>query len=119
MLHQEVGAVLLGSDRIRRGFGHALHDLHVDYIEFVAAGSALVGADLALDDHARFLRQVLIASKTSGRNGVLGDDALNDSGAIAKLRKQQFPALAQVVEPAADGDRLAVVLADFCDGSNG
>ena len=39
MLHQEIGAVFFGSDRVRRGFRHTLHDLHVGDIEFVAAGS--------------------------------------------------------------------------------
>ena len=87
-------------------------------VEFVSAGRALVGANFAFDDHARFLRQRLDRVEDFRRNGVLRHDALNDAGAVAKLRKQQLPALAQVVEPAADGDGLAVVLADFCDGGD-
>ena len=52
MLHQEIGAVLFGRDGIRVGLRNALHDLHIQHVEFVAAGSALVGANFAFDDHA-------------------------------------------------------------------
>ena len=100
-------------------FGHALHDLHVGDIEFVAAVGALVGANFAFDDHARFLGQRLDGVENFGRDRVLRHDALNDAGAVAELREQQLSALAQVVEPAADGDGLALVLADFCDGGDG
>ena len=34
-----------------------LHDLDVGNVEFVAAGGALVGADFAFHDDARFLRE--------------------------------------------------------------
>ena len=56
-----------------------------------------------------------MASKTSG-NGVLWHDALDDAGAVAKDGEQQLAGFAEIVEPAADGDRLAVEFADFCDG---
>jgi hypothetical protein len=52
------------------------------------------------------------------RHGVLWDYALNDAGAVAKLREEQLAAFAQVIEPASDGNRLAVVFTDFCDGGN-
>ena len=117
MLHQEVGAVLFGRDGIRIGLGNALHDLHVRDIEFVSAVRALVGADFAFDDHTGFLGESLDRFEDFGRDGVLRHNALNDAGAVAKMREQQFAALAQVVEPAADGDGLAFVLADFGDRS--
>ena len=115
VLHEEIGAVFFGRDGIRIGFRHALHDLHVRNVKLVSAVGALVGADFAFDDHAGFLGQGLDRVEHFRRDRVLGHDALNHARAVAKLREQQLPALAQVVEPAADGDRLAFVLADFCD----
>ena len=60
-----------------------------------------------------------MASKTSGGDGIFRDDALDDAGAIAKLREEKFAAFAEVVEPSANGDGLALVFADFCDGADG
>jgi hypothetical protein len=60
-----------------------------------------------------------MASKTSGRDGVFRDHALYDARAVAKLGKKKFAAFAEVIEPSADGDGLAFVLADFCDGADG
>ncbi len=108
----------LGVIGIRIVLGDPLHDLNVGDVEFVAAGRALVGTDLALDNHARLLREAFDRIEHFRRDGILGDDALNDAGAVAKLRKQEFPAFAQVVKPAANGDGLAVVLADFRDSGN-
>ena len=45
-------------------------------------------------------------------------NTLDRSRAVAKDRKQQLPALAQVIEPPLQGDRLALVLADRGDGGN-
>ena len=59
MIHEEVDAMLFRSDRIRIGFGDALHDLNVGHVEFEAAGSALIGAHFAFDDDARLLREAL------------------------------------------------------------
>ena len=56
-----------------------------------------------------------MASNTSGGDGVFRDHSLDYSGAVAKIGEQQFAAFAQVVEPAANGDGLAFVLADFSD----
>ena len=108
----------LGVIGIRRRLRDALHDLHVGHIELVAAVGALVGADFAFDDDARFLGQRLDGVEYFRRDRVFRNNALNDSRAVAKLREQKLSALAQVVEPAADGDRLAFVLADFCDGGD-
>ena len=103
---------------IRVALGHPLHDLHIRDVQFVAAGSALVGAHLAFNNDTRFLGQALYRVEDFGRDRILGHDALNNTRAIAKLREQQLPTLAQVVEPAANGDALAFVLADFDDRSD-
>ena len=110
--------MFLRGDGIGIGLGHALHDLHVGHVEFESTGRAFISADFAFDDDARFLRQRLDRIEHFRRDRILGDDTLNDAGAVAKLRKQKLPAFAQVVKPAADSDRLAVVLADFCDSSD-
>ena len=51
-----------------------------------------------------------------GGYGGFGDDALDGAGAVAKDGEQQLAARAQVVEPAAQGDGLAFVLAEGGDG---
>ncbi len=55
MLHEEVDAVLLEGDGVGVGLGDALDDFDVFHVELKAAGSALVGADLAGDDDRRLL----------------------------------------------------------------
>ena len=111
--------MFFGSDGIGIAFGHALHDLDVRDVEFIAAGSALIGADLAFDDDAGFLGEALDGVEDFGRDGVLRDYSLDDAGAVAKLREKKLAAFAEVVEPSANGDGLAFVLADFCDGADG
>ena len=113
MFHEEIGAVLFGSDRVGRGLGNALDHLHVRNIEFVPAVRALVGTNFAFDDHAGFLRERFDRVEDFRRDGVLGNNALNDARAVAELGEQELSTFAQVVEPATDGDRLALVLADF------
>src|ERR1700690_356296 len=119
VLHQKIDAMLFGSDGIRSRFGHALHDFHVRDIEFVAARSALVGANLAFDDDAGFLGEALDGLEHFGRNRIFRDYALDDAGAVAKLGEKKLAAFAQVVEPSSDGDGLALVCADFCDSADG
>ncbi len=118
VLHQEVGAVFLGSNRVRRRLRHALHDLHIRHIELVAAMGPLVGANLAFDNDARLLRQGLDRIEHFRRDRVLRHNPLNDARAVAKLREQQLATFAQVVEPTADRDRLAFMLADFGNRSD-
>ncbi len=118
MLHQELDAVLLGRDGIRIVRIDALQNLRIADVHLVAAGSALVGAHLAGDDHAGFLGQALDRLEQFGRDRVLGDDALDDAAAVAENGEQQFAALAQVVEPAANGDGLTFVLANFANGGD-
>ena len=119
VLHQEVDAMFFGRDRIGIGFGDALHDLDVRDVEFVAAGSALVGADFAFDDDAGFLSEAFDGVEDFGRNCVLRDHALDDAAAVAELGEEEFAAFAEIVEPSADGDGLAFVFADFCDRADG
>ena len=45
--------------------------------------------------------------------------ALDGSGAVAKDGEEQLAALAEVVEPTAQGDGLAFVLAEGGDGCDG
>ncbi len=113
VLHKKFNTVFLGSDRIGIGLGDLLQHLHIGNVEFVAAGSPLVGTYFALDNHTRLLREPLQSVKRLGRDCILQDNALNDPAAIPKDREQEFPALAQVVEPASNGDGLSLVLADL------
>ena len=111
--------MLFGSDRIGIGLGHALHDLDVRDIEFIAAGGALIGADLAFDDDAGFLREAFDGVEDFGRDSVFRDYALDDAAAVAELGKEEFAAFAEVVKPSANSDGLAFVFADFCNRADG
>ena len=63
--------------------------------------------------------RLLMASNSSGETWLLHHHALDDAAAVAELREQQLAAFAQVVKPAANGDRLAFVLADVADRGDG
>ena len=105
--------MLFGRDRVGIGFRHALQDLNVGDIEFVAAGGALIGANFAFDDDAGFLGETFDRVEDFGRDGVFRNYALDDAAAVAELREEKFAAFAEVVEPSANGDGLAFVFADF------
>src|ERR1700687_246775 len=111
--------MVFGRDRIRGGFRNALNDLDVRHVEFVAPWRALVGANFTLYDHARFLREALDGVEEFGRHSGFWGYPLDDAGAVTKLREEELAAFAQVVEPSADGDGLAFVLAYFCDRADG
>ena len=49
-------------------------------------------------------------------DGGFGDDALDGAGAVAEDGEEELAGLAQVVEPAAEGDGLADVLLEVGDG---
>src|SRR6267143_2078156 len=115
VLHQEIDAVFLGCDRVWIGLGDLLKNLHMGHVKFITARSPLVRAHLALDDHARLLRESFQRVKGFRSNGVLGDHPLNESAAVPKDREQKLAALTQVIEPASDGDGLTVVLTYFCN----
>ncbi len=118
VLHEEVDAMLLERDGIGIGLGHALDDLDVFNIELKAARGALVGADLAGDDDRRLLREAFEGLEDCRRHALDVRDALHGSRAVAKDGKQQLAALAEVVEPSAQRDGLAFVLAESGDGGN-
>src|SRR5689334_2095777 len=104
VVHQEIRAMLFGRDRIWLRLGNPLDNLDIRDVKFVSAWSALVGADLAFDDDAGFLCQILQRVECLRGNGVFRHDSLYLSAAIAKYGKEQFAALAKVVQPAANGD---------------
>src|SRR5258706_13386357 len=111
--------MFFGSEGVRGRLGDPLHDLDVRDVEFIAPRSALVGADFALDDDAGFLGESFDSVEDFGGDGVLRDYALDNARAVAKLREQELAAFAEVVEPSANGDRLAFVGADLCDRADG
>jgi hypothetical protein len=115
MLHQKINAMLFQRDWEGIALRDSLDDLYVGNIEFVAAGGPLVSADFAFHDDTRLLRETLHRVENVGWNGTLRYNALNHTGAIAKLRKEKLPALAKIVEPAANGDGLTFVFANFSD----
>ena len=118
MLHEEVDAVLLESDGVGVGLGDALDDLEVFNVELVAAGGALVGADFAGDDDAGFLGEAFEGLEDLGGDALDVGHALDGAGAVAKDGEEQLAALAEVVEPSAEGDGLAFMLADGGDGGD-
>ena len=118
VLHQEVDAVLLERDGVGIGLGHALDDLEVFDVELISARRALVGAHLAGDNDARLLREAFECLEDFGRNALDVGYALDGAGAVAKDGKEQLAALAQVVEPSAQGDGLAFMLAEGGDGGD-
>ena len=118
LVEQEVHAVFLELDGKGRGFGNSLDDLNFTDADFVAAGSALLGADFASDDDAGFLRQALESFEGFGIF-LQGADALNDAGAVTENGEHQLAGFANIVEPAADGDFLAVVLTCVFNRDNG
>ena len=64
--------MVFGRDGIRIALRDALEDLDVGDIEFVASGSALIGADFAFDDDARFLGEAFDGVEDFGGTAFLG-----------------------------------------------
>ena len=118
VVHQKVGAMLLGRDRIRVAFRHALHHFQVLQVHLEAAGRALVGADLASDDNGGFLGQVLDGLEQFFRQGGLHGHALHQAVAVAKDRERDLSGAAQVVQPAGNLHAFAGVLGGFGDGDS-
>jgi hypothetical protein len=119
MLHEEVDAVLFGRDGEGCGLGDEVDDLDVRHVELEAGGGAGVGADSASDDDGGLLGEGLDAVEDLGWDGGTGDDALDGAGAVAEDGEEELAALAHVVEPAAEGDRLADVVGERGDGGDG
>ena len=93
VFHEKIDAVLLGCNGVGVGLGNALNNLEAFNIEFEAAGSALVGADLAGDDDAGFLSEALECLEDFGRDTLDVGDALDGSSAVTKDGKEQLAAL--------------------------
>ena len=64
-------------DGIRLAVGHALHHFRLRHIQFVAAGRALIGADFASNDDARFLCKIFYLVENFQRHSIFGDYALH------------------------------------------
>ena len=118
-LHEELDAMLLGRDRIRIVLWHTLDNLNLLDIQLKPALRPLIRADLAGDDDTRFLRKPLQGLEYFRRDTGLMGNSLDRSGPVAKDREEQFAAFAHVVKPAAQGDGLALVRADFANCGNG
>jgi hypothetical protein len=99
MVEQEIDAVLFELDGVGIGLVDFLHDVDFADADFVAAGSALLGADLSGDDDAGFVREAFEGGE-GGRIFFQRDNTLDDAGAVAKDGEQQLAGFAQVVEPA-------------------
>src|ERR1035441_2360702 len=93
--------------------------LDVRDVEFIAAGGALIGAHSSFHDDAGFLGEAFDGVEDFRRNGIFRHYTLNDAGAVAKLGKEELATFAEIVEPSPDGDGLAFVGADLCDGTDG
>ncbi len=119
VLHEEVDTVFFERDGVGVGLRNTLDDLHIFDVEFESAGRALVGADFARDNDRRLLSEAFERFEDGRGNALHVGYALNRTGAVAKDGKEQFAALAQVVKPSAQGDRLAFVLAQGGDGGYG
>jgi hypothetical protein len=100
------------------GLGYFLDDLDLRDADLVAAGSALLGANFAGDDDAGFLGEALEGVKGVGRLFQRAD-TLDHAGSVAKDGKKELAGFAKIVEPALDGDFLAVVLACLFDDDDG
>ncbi len=116
VLHEEVDAGFFELDGVGGFVGDALGDGDVVDVELEAGGGAGVGADAAGDDEGGFEGEGLEGLEYVLGDGGFGDDALDGAGAVAEDGEEKLAGGAEVVEPAAEGDGLAFVLADVGDG---
>ena len=111
-VHQVVDAVFLRRDGVVLRFGH---DLELADVELEAARRPGVGAHRAGDDDGALLRQVIGASEGLVAHRRLRHDALDEPGAVAQGQEVDLAARPAVVQPAAEGHRLAGVAGDVFD----
>ena len=116
VLHEEVDAGFFELDGVGGFVGDALGDGDVVDVELEAGGGAGVGADAAGDDEGGFEGEGLEGLEYVLGDGGFGDDALDGAGAVAEDGEEELAGGAEIVEPAAEGDGLAFVLADVGDG---
>jgi len=118
MLHQEINAMLLGCDRVL--CADDLHTLQVTDIDLDTAGHArrsLVGAHRAPDNERRLPRQMPGGLKDLLTDGLLKDDALDDTRAIAHLQELQAALARPGIEPAFDRHFLADGVGEMFDAN--
>ncbi len=110
--------MLLELDGEGRAFWNFLDDLDFGDANFVPAGCAFLRANFAGNDNAGFLRETL---QRLERLGIFLERAntLDNAGAVAKNREEQFARFPKVIEPALERDFLSVVLASLLDGDRG
>jgi len=109
---QEVGAVLLGGDRVvvRR-----VDDAPPTRDDLVAPGRSRVGLHLPLEDHARLLAALgECVEELVGHLPPLHDD-LDEAGPVAQLDELQLALARAVVHPPAELDGLTRVLPEAVD----
>ncbi|OQC35304.1 MAG: hypothetical protein BWX64_02517 [Acidobacteria bacterium ADurb.Bin051] len=106
VLHQEGDAMLLRGDRevVRE-----VIDPEVGEEQLEAARGAAVGPHRAHGADRRLLRHPLHLAPGLGREVLPAGDRLDDAGAVAELEEGDLAARALLDEPAAQGDRLALV----------
>src|SRR4026208_1941820 len=95
----------------------AADDLEILYVEFEAAGCPAVGADVAMDDDRRLLRQVVGLLEFFVADGGFRHNGLNEAGAVANRQEVDFSARPAVGQPAADRHELTLVFGDVFDVS--
>ncbi len=118
LVEQKIDAVLFELNRIGIGVWNALDDFNAADMNFEAARRALFGVNFSRDDDAGFLRQSF--ERFEGfRLFFQRDDALDDAGAVAKNREEEFSRFAQVVEPAANRDGLSGEVSGLFDVDDG
>ncbi len=110
--HQELGAVLLGRDRVVVG---DMHRLDVNHIELETARRTLVRARRTGDPHRRLLREVLRRREDIIRDVPLKDHALDHTRSIAQHHEDELALFGLVVYPAGQCHLLAHMLGDLVD----
>ena len=118
MVHQEFGAVVFGCDGVGLIFGDALVNFDGFDVELKARVGAGFGADFAGDGDGGFLGEGFEGVERFFGEGAFDGDALDEAGAVAELGEDDFAGLADVVEPAGDGDGLVRVTGGFGDGDS-
>jgi len=116
VVHQEVGAVLLGRDRIVGGGSEDLDRLHA---ELHSARRPTLGANRAGDANGRFLRHLIGRFPRLFADFFLENDALQITAAIADDRKNQLAGGSLVVQPPIDGDLFSDMLRKLFDSNVG
>ena len=97
VVHQEIDAVIFGSDGIRIRFRYALQDLRRFHVNFKSALRARLRPYLPGDDQRGLLGQTLQRLKQFLGQIGLYRDALNDPRPIAKQRKTDLAGAPNIV----------------------